>query len=100
VNGRCVALLAVGALAAMPAEAAAKPRLGVSRSSAEAGERVRVAGLGFPPMSRVRVVLGGRIVTRARTGPRGRFRARFVVPTRRPGRYRLTARAAKRTAMR
>jgi hypothetical protein len=94
------ALLAVVALVAVPADAAAKPRVVVSRSSAVAGERVAVAGLGFPRTSRVRVVLGGRLVRRATTGPRGRFRARFVVPRRAPGRYRLTARAGGRAATR
>jgi acid phosphatase type 7 len=43
-------------------------------------------------------VFGGRTLKRSRMGRRGRIRLRFVVPPRRPGRYRLTLRAGKRAA--
>ena len=85
-------------LAAAPATAAAKPRLGLSRGAAEADQRIGLAGHGFPRAARLRVVLGGETVKRARTGPRGGFRLRIRVPALRPGRYRLTVRARGRGA--
>jgi len=97
---RAAFVIAAGILAAAPAPAAAKPRLNVSRGAAEAGQQVSLAGHGFPRAAGLRVALGGRIVKRARTGPRGGFRLRIRVPARRPGRYRLAARAGGRAATR
>jgi acid phosphatase type 7 len=95
-----VVLIALLVLVAAPATAAAKPRLALSRGAAEAGQRISLAGHGFPRAARLRVVLGGATVKRARTGPRGGFRLRIRLPAMRPDRYRLTARAGRRAATR
>jgi acid phosphatase type 7 len=97
---RWLGVIALCVLAVAPASAVAKPRLGLSRSAAEPGQRITLAGHGFPRAARLRVVLGGRVVRRARTGRRGGFRLRIAVPARRPGRYRLTVRAGRRAVTR
>jgi Calcineurin-like phosphoesterase len=74
------ALLVAAISIAPPAQAA--PRLALSRSGAEPGQRVVVAGHGFAKRSSVRIVLGARTVRRARTGPGGGFRLAFRVPAR------------------
>jgi hypothetical protein len=76
-------------LVAAPAAHAAQPRVTLSRTSAKAGEPVVLAGHGFRPRARVRVVLGGRTLRRLRAGRRGGFRIRFQVPARAAGSYRL-----------
>ena len=100
VRRRLVFVIALCVLAAAPAAAAAKPRLGLSRGAAEAGQRVSMSGHGFPRAARLRVAFAGRVVKRARTGPRGGFRLRFTVPARSPGRYRLVVRARRKVAVR
>ena len=98
---RRIAVLAVLAvLLALPSAAAAEPRLGVSRGAAEPGQRVLVTGHGFPRAAALRVRLGGTLVKRGRTGPRGGFRVRITVPGKRAGRYRLAARSERRLAVR
>jgi acid phosphatase type 7 len=87
-------------MAAAPATAAAKPRLTLSRTAAEAGERVVVAGRGFPRTARVRVTLARVTVRRARTGRRGRFRVTVRVPARNAGLYRLRARSRRKMTSR
>jgi calcineurin-like phosphoesterase family protein len=92
---------AILVLGAMPVPAAAaKPRLALSRSAAEPGHRVVVAGHGFPDRARVRVGLGGRTLRRARTGPRGGFRLAFRVPYRAARAYRLRASSRGRSVRR
>jgi acid phosphatase type 7 len=76
-------------LLATPA-ASAQPRVTLSRAAAQPGDRVVVAGHGFPGAARLRVSLGGRTLRRARTGPRGGFRLVFRVPDRAVGTYRLS----------
>jgi hypothetical protein len=88
---RCGLLFVLALLAHGPPAAAAQPRLALSRAAAEPGERVLSRGLGFPRTARVRLVLAGRTVRRARTGRRGGFRLGFRVPARTQGRYRFTA---------
>jgi hypothetical protein len=83
-----------------PAAEASRPRLTVSPAAAEPGDRVLLTGHGFGPVTRLRVVLAGRGVRRARTGRRGGFRIAFRVPERASGRYRLTVRAGGRVVRR
>src|SRR5688500_8026140 len=97
---RIVFLGSLGALLALPSAAAAEPRLTVSRSAAEPGQRVLVAGHGFAPAAQLRVRLGGTLVKRGQTGRRGGFRVRITVPGKRAGRYRLAARSERRLARR
>jgi hypothetical protein len=99
---RCIVVLALCALAGLPvaAASAAEPRLSLSRTAADPGQRVALSGHGFARSAALRVRLGGTLVRRARTGRRGGFRLRIRVPARRPGRYRLTARTGRRLAAR
>jgi calcineurin-like phosphoesterase family protein len=85
---RC-ALAGLCALLLTAPAAAAQPSVKLSRAAAEPGDRVVVAGHGFPRDARLRIALAGRTLLRARTGPRGGFRVRFRVPDRRAGAYRL-----------
>ena len=82
-------LAALCALLLIAPTAGARPSVKLSRSAAEPGERVVVAGHDFARKARVRVLLGGRILRRGRTGPRGGFRLAFRVPQRAAGRYRI-----------
>ena len=77
----------VAALAAAPV--LAKPRLALSRSGAEPGQRMVVAGHGFAKRAQVRIALGARTVRRSRTGRRGGFRVAFRVPVRSAGLLRI-----------
>jgi acid phosphatase type 7 len=93
--------IAVLAFLLMPASAAAAPpRLTLSREAAEPGDRVVVAGHGFPRAARLRVSLAGRVLRRARTGPRGGFRLGFRVPQLATGTYRLRVRVRGRRIVR
>jgi hypothetical protein len=85
---RC-ALAGLCALLLMAPAAAARPNVKLSRAAAEPGDRVVVAGHGFPHDARFRIALAGRTLLRAQTGPRGGFRVRFRVPDRTAGAYRL-----------
>jgi hypothetical protein len=85
---RC-ALAGLCALLLMAPAAAARPDLKLSSAAAEPGDRVVVAGHGFPRKARLRITLAGRTLRRARTGPRGGFRVRLRVPDRAAGVYRL-----------
>jgi hypothetical protein len=85
---RC-ALAGLCAVLLMAPTAAARPSVKLSRAAAEPGDRVVVAGHGFPRDARLRIALAGRTLLRARTGPRGGFRVRFRVPNRTAGAYRL-----------
>jgi acid phosphatase type 7 len=89
------AMMLAGAMLVAAAAAAAGPRLAVSRASAEPGQRVAVAGRGFPARAPVRVTLGGRTLERVRTGRRGGFRIAFRVPDRAAGAYRLRAKSRR-----
>jgi calcineurin-like phosphoesterase family protein len=96
---RC-ALAGFCALLLMAPAAAAQPSVRLSRTAAEPGGRVVVAGHGFPGDARVRITLAGRTLLRARTGPRGGFRVRFRVPDRTAGAYRLRVLVRGRTVAR
>lgn len=72
----------------------------LSHAAADPGDRVVVAGHGFPRTARLRVALGGRTLRRARTGPRGGFRVVIRVPERVPGAYRLKVTVRGRWARR
>jgi acid phosphatase type 7 len=80
----------VGVLLVAPPMAAAEPRVQLSRTAAEPGQRVVVAGHGFAKRARVRIAVGGRTVRRSRTGARGGFRLAFRVPNQAAGAYRLS----------
>src|SRR5829696_6231072 len=99
---RRIVVMALCALAGLPvaAASAADPRLSLSRTAAQAGQRVALSGHGFARSAALRVRLGGTLVRRAHTGRRGGFRLRIRVPAKRPGRYRLTARTGRRLAAR
>jgi calcineurin-like phosphoesterase family protein len=86
----------VGAILLTAPAAAAQPRVKLSRAVAEPGDRVVVAGHGFPRTARLRIALAGRTLRRARTGPRGGFRLAFRVPERAAGTYRLKVSARGR----
>jgi acid phosphatase type 7 len=79
----------LGAILLAAPAAVAKPRVTLSHAAAEPGARVVLAGHGFPRTARLRVSLGGRLLRRGRTGPRGGFRLAFRVPDRTTGAYRL-----------
>jgi hypothetical protein len=83
------ALLAASLAALAAAPAAAKPRLALSRSGAEPGQRMVVAGHGFAKRAPLRIALGARTVRRSRTGRRGGFRVAFRVPGRSAGVLRI-----------
>jgi hypothetical protein len=90
------ALLVAAISVAAPAQAA--PRLALSRSGAEPGQLVAVAGHGFAQRSPVRIALGARTVRRARTGSGGGFRVTFRVPDRSARRARVKAFVRGRSA--
>jgi hypothetical protein len=90
----------IGAMLLAAPAAEAKPRLKLSRAAAEPGDRVVLAGHGFPREARLRVALAGRTLRRARTGPRGGFRLAFRVPDRTAGAYRLRVRVRGRLVRR
>jgi hypothetical protein len=83
-----IAVLAALLLLSAPA-AGARPRVTLSPAAAEPGDRVVVAGHGFPRAARLRLSLAGQALRRGRTGPRGGFRLAFRVPDRAAGAYRL-----------
>jgi acid phosphatase type 7 len=96
-----LALFLASSIAAVAAPAAmAEPRLALSHSGAEPGERVTVVGRGFASHAHVRIALGARTLRRARTGRRGAFRLAFRVPTRRARVYRVKAVVRDRSARR
>jgi acid phosphatase type 7 len=86
---RAAGLAGLCALLLMAQAAAARPSLNLSRTAAAPGERVVVAGHGFPRKAALRLSLGGRTLRRARTGPRGGFRFVVRVPHRAAGAYRV-----------
>jgi acid phosphatase type 7 len=88
------ALAAGDGVALAPTAQPGAAKLGVSRTAALPGERIRLSGRGFAPASRVRLLFAGRLLKRVRAGRRGRFRTRFTVPQRAAGSYRLEARFA------
>jgi hypothetical protein len=100
VGVRTFTVLATALLvAAVPAGAAAQPRLALSRTAAAPGARVVLSGHGFAAHARVRVTLAGVTVRRTRAGSRGGFRTAFRVPAKPAGLYRVRARVrGKRVA--
>ncbi|HEV3378220.1 MAG TPA: metallophosphoesterase [Thermoleophilaceae bacterium] len=86
-TAQLAAAVSVAALAATPA--LAKPRVALSRSGAEPGQRMVVAGHGFAKRAPLRIALGARTVRRSRTGRRGGFRVAFRVPARSAGLLRI-----------
>jgi hypothetical protein len=95
-GGGPVGLSLLAALLVLAPPAAAQPRISLSPAAAPPGERVVVAGHGFPRAERFRVSLAGRVLRRGRTGPRGGFRIAFRVPDRAVGTYRLRVRVRGR----
>lgn len=92
-----LALAAALAGVGPPATAAAAPPraadLDAAPSTARPGERVAVHGRRFAPRARVTLLVGRKVVRRARAGPRGAFRTAFRMPRGKPGRYFLKARS-------
>jgi len=89
-----LAVLTLGAGAPVALSAPTRPTLSLSRTVVHAGQRVGVAGHGFPARARLRLVLAGRSVGRLRAGRRGGFRSRIRIRSGlAAGRYALAVRS-------
>ena len=83
--------LAGVAIVWQPAQAAARPAVGISPKAGGAGTAARVQGSGFARNASGFITFGRGRVAAIHTNRRGRFVARFLAPLATPGRVRVTA---------
>ena len=83
--------LAGVAIVWQPAQAAARPAVGISPKAGRAGTVVRVQGSGFARNASGLITFGRSRVATIHTNGRGGFAARFRAPFANPGRVRVTA---------